>query len=405
MKSSKLLRSIIIFSILFILSQFYIVYSLYHGAVSNISQQALHISKTIALNIDIDKYLYIAEHKEKNSYFYQMQNYFKEAQELNEVKYIYAQNYVNHETVEYIFDSEKDSLGEEDVMTDPNAFVQPKGFTTGIENNLKWGSLITGYYPLMKDDKIIGLVGTDISTDSEFLRHSFKIIFIYILLMLLFLTSLLVTFINHNKDKSKDLVDFYGQIVNTLGMSIQIKSKYTLLHSENVSKYAEIIAKEMKIDDKTVTVIKWAAMLHDVGKIGIENDILDKPEKLTAEEYEIIKKHPLYSREVLSKIFNKHNDKHSFTLREFNIISDIASYHHERLDGKGYPYGLSEEQIPLTAKIVSLADAFEAMTAERPYKKPMPKELVYEQIRNNTGTQFDPVVVDAFFKCVDVGLL
>ena len=290
-------------------------------------------------------------------------------------------------------------------MTNPDAFRQPNGFATGISKNPKWGSLITGFYPLVKDDKIVGLVGTDISTDSEFLKEFLKIIFIYIFLMILFLLGLLIVIRNYTKQKSRGLVDFYGQIVNALGMSIQIKSKYTLLHSENVSRYAEIIAKEMKIDEKTVTVIKWAAMLHDVGKIGIENGILDKPEKLTAEEYEIIKRHPSYSREILSEIFDKHNDKHSFNLREFNIISDIASYHHERLDGKGYPYGLCDDQIPITAKIVSLADAFEAMTAERPYKKPMPKELAYEQIRNNTGTQFDSSVVDAFFRCVNVGLL
>jgi HD-GYP domain-containing protein (c-di-GMP phosphodiesterase class II) len=405
MKNSKLFSKVLIFSILFIISQVFIVYSVYHEAVNNISQQALHISKTVAMNIDIDKYLYIAEHKEKNSYYYQMQEYFKDTQQINEVKYLYVQNYVDPNTIEYIFDAEKDSLGERDEMTDPSAFLQKGGFTTDISENPKWASLITGFYPLMKDGKIVGLVGTDISTDSEFVKHSLKIIFTYILLMLLFFISILITVKNHNRYKSKGLIDFYGQIVNTLGMSIQIKSKYTLLHSENVSKYAEIIAKEMKIEAKTVTVIKWASLLHDVGKIGIENDILDKPGKLTDAEYEIVKKHPLYSREILSKIFDKHNNKHSFNLKEFNIISDIASYHHERLDGKGYPYGLSAEQIPLTSKIVSLADAFEAMTAERPYKKPMPRELAYEQIRINAGTQFDPVVVAAFFKCVDKELL
>ncbi|MDP4088254.1 MAG: HD domain-containing protein, partial [Bacillota bacterium] len=401
MKNNKLLRRILLFSILFVISQVFIIYSVYHEVVNDLAQQAYNISETVAKSIDVDKYLYIAEHKERNSYFNDMQAYFKEVQKINNVKYIYTQNYVDSKTVEYIFDAEKDSLGETDIMTDPDAFSNKDGLMTGIASTPEWGRLITGFYPLKdSNNKIVGLVGTDISTASAFSNY-FGIIVKYILLMALLFIGILLAIWSYNKDKSKGLVDFYGQIVNTLGMSIQIKSKYTLLHSENVSKYAEIIAKEMKIADKTVTVIRWAALLHDVGKIGIENDILDKPGKLTAEEYEIIKKHPVYSREILSEIFDKHNSKHSFNLEDFNIISDIASYHHERLDSKGYPYGLSAEQIPLTARIVSLADAFEAMTAERPYKKPMPLELAYEQIRINTGTQFDPAVADAFFKCVD----
>ena len=132
--------------------------------------------------------------------------------------------------------------------------------------------------------------------------------------------------------------------------------------------------------------IKLATLLHDVGKIGIPEEILLKPGGLTDEEFEMIKKHPLISTEILKSIaFPK------------EVICAIR-HHHERLDGKGYPHGLSKDEIPREALIIEIVDAYGAMTKDRPYRKALTKEEASKELKNGAGTQFDPEVVSAFLK-------
>jgi HD-GYP domain-containing protein (c-di-GMP phosphodiesterase class II) len=131
-------------------------------------------------------------------------------------------------------------------------------------------------------------------------------------------------------------------------------------------------------------------LLHDVGKIGVPDSILNKPSKLTDEEFEVIKQHPTLGKNIL---------EHMSSIKD---VLEYVEYHQERFDGKGYPEGLKGEEIPLGARIVSVADAFHAMTSSRPYRKtPLTLEQAIVELRENSGTQFDPIIVDVFVSMVE----
>ncbi len=171
-----------------------------------------------------------------------------------------------------------------------------------------------------------------------------------------------------------------------LSQAIDLKDAYIGGHSEEKAKHAYEIAKELGMSDVSAENIKVATLLHDVGKIGIPEEILLKPGGLTEDEFEVIKKHPLISTEILKSI--------SFPKE---IIYAIR-HHHERLDSKGYPDGLSKDEIPKEALIIEAVDAYGAMTKDRPYRKALTKEEAAKELKKGSGTQFDPEVVDAFLK-------
>ncbi|KAA9015497.1 HD-GYP domain-containing protein [Niallia endozanthoxylica] len=176
------------------------------------------------------------------------------------------------------------------------------------------------------------------------------------------------------------------ELTTTLAKALDSRDTYTLHHSENVARYSVEIAKRMKLSKDLCDVIRMGGLLHDIGKIGIPEHILSKPGKLTDEEYKIIKSHPTIGYEMI---------KHVVSYRE-NGVLDIVLYHHERYDGKGYPKGIKGKQIPLVARIVAVADVFDAMSSKRIYRDKLPLEYVLNEIRKNKGTQFDSEVVDAF---------
>jgi putative nucleotidyltransferase with HDIG domain len=171
--------------------------------------------------------------------------------------------------------------------------------------------------------------------------------------------------------------------------ALEVRDFYTRRHSTRVAKFARMIAKEMNCSDEELDVINVAGMLHDIGKIGIRDDILLKPGRLTDEEFEKIKEHPAIGADIIGK------------LGLWNREVDIIRHHHERFDGRGYPDGISGEAIPKLARIMSVADCFDAMASDRPYRERMEKSLVLKIIRDNSGTQFDPEAVEAFFRLVD----
>ena len=156
----------------------------------------------------------------------------------------------------------------------------------------------------------------------------------------------------------------------------------TSQHSERVAEYSVLIAKELGFDEKSCEDLKKAALLHDIGKIGIPDRILNKPEKLTDEEYGIMKSHVTKGAEILK----------SFTIVDH--VEEGALYHHERYDGKGYPDGLKGEEIPISAQIVSVADVYDALTSERVYKKAVPHEKVLEMILHGECGQFNPILIE-----------
>jgi HD-GYP domain-containing protein (c-di-GMP phosphodiesterase class II) len=180
------------------------------------------------------------------------------------------------------------------------------------------------------------------------------------------------------------LVESFRAIISTL----EEKDSYTHGHSIRVAEYAVLIGTELGLSEVEVREVELSALFHDVGKIGIPDSVLLKPARLTRAEFEIMKSHPVRSARILEKITS---------LR--NLIPGIK-YHHERFDGLGYPDGLAGESIPLYARIILIADTYDAMTSTRPYRLALDKEVAFAELRNCSGTQFDPVLVDAFIKAM-----
>lgn len=181
----------------------------------------------------------------------------------------------------------------------------------------------------------------------------------------------------------------YLDTIIALAKAIDARDPYTYYHSTNVSKYSVAIAKKINAAETEVENIERAALLHDIGKIGIKDIVLMKPEKLTKEEYEEIKKHPSKGEEIIKSL--------PF-LKEVTII---VKHHHERYDGLGYPDGLSQENIALGARILAIADSFDTMTTRRLYRHPLSLEEAKTELFNNKGKQFDPYLVDCFLEILE----
>lgn len=190
-------------------------------------------------------------------------------------------------------------------------------------------------------------------------------------------------------DENQRLYDglrrIYKETVHAFAAAIDIKDRYTQGHSVRVGKYAEIIAREMGWTDDAVEGIAIAGYLHDIGKLIVDLNVLNSPGRFNAKESKEMNRHPAAGYEILSPISHPYAD-----------IPLMARYHHERLDGNGYPDGLKGDEIPAGAKIVTLADSFDAMTTDRPYRNRLPLADVLEDFRINTGTQFEAEVVCAF---------
>ncbi len=188
----------------------------------------------------------------------------------------------------------------------------------------------------------------------------------------------------------EDLRDTYMRTIKALAQAIDARDHYTHSHSENVTRYAQLIAREFRLDTQKIEEIIDACQLHDLGKIGVHDYILVKPGKLTFDEFEEVKLHALKGAQILEP------------LTFLEGVIKIVKQHHERYDGSGYPFGLKREHIDLGARIMSVADTYDAMTSARPYRtKPFSKEEAIEEIKRGSGTQFDPKVVEIFLKIVN----
>jgi len=191
------------------------------------------------------------------------------------------------------------------------------------------------------------------------------------------------------KELNLKLTTNYYETIDTLRRAVDKKDPYTRGHSDRVGYISALIARELKLSEDEIERIRLGGSFHDIGKIGIKDSILTKPGKLTEEEYEEIKKHPVIGYELLEKN---------------NIFKDVLMAirnHHERYDGKGYPDGLRGDEIPLIAKIVALADSFDAMMSKRSYREKLELEYTVNEIKKNKGIQFDPVVAEAFIRLIE----
>ncbi len=190
--------------------------------------------------------------------------------------------------------------------------------------------------------------------------------------------------------KSESVYRMFGQTAEALATAIDAKDKYTHGHSTRVADYSLKIARAAGKSDEECKKVYFAALLHDVGKIGIPDNIINKDQKLTDEEFAQIKMHPVYGNLILSQI------------RESPYLSWGAQYHHERYDGKGYPTGLKGEAIPEIARIIAVADSYDAMTSKRSYRDPLPQQKVREEIFKGIGSQFDPKFARMMINLIDL---
>ncbi|MER2143698.1 MAG: HD domain-containing phosphohydrolase, partial [Eubacteriales bacterium] len=195
----------------------------------------------------------------------------------------------------------------------------------------------------------------------------------------------------HEMALMKQQLQMGNETIMAIAKTVDAKDGRTSQHSQRVSQYSMMIGKELGFDEKECENLRRAALMHDIGKIGIPDKILNKPDRLTDEEYAVMKTHVTHGAEILK----------DFTLIEH--VVDGARYHHERYDGRGYPDGLKGEEIPLYGRIIGVADAFDAMTANRVYRKQMDFSYVFNEMKNGKGTQFDPQIVDILLRLIDEG--
>jgi HD-GYP domain-containing protein (c-di-GMP phosphodiesterase class II) len=185
--------------------------------------------------------------------------------------------------------------------------------------------------------------------------------------------------------------ELFLETIRTLAAAIDAKDRYTRGHSERVSSYSMAISKHLGLSQEEVFRVHIAAILHDVGKLGIKDGILNKPGGLSDEEFEVMRKHPAIGAQIMSPI------------RMLKDIIPGIRNHHETWDGNGYPDGLEGEQIPMVARIIGIADTFDAMTTTRPYQQAMTLEYVLSKMKAMSGSRFDPMVIDAFMAAVKAG--
>nr|MCR4902942.1 HD domain-containing protein [Butyrivibrio sp.] len=215
---------------------------------------------------------------------------------------------------------------------------------------------------------------------------------VIVIIILLLLVQLYINLrTRHFMQKANEQKELTREIVEAFAKVIDMKDKYTNGHSFRVARYTAMLATQMGYDEDTVEKYYNIALLHDIGKIGIPPEVLNKQDKLNGPEYNIIEKHPVYGYEILKNI---------------SVMPDLAigaEYHHERIDGKGYPNGLKGDEIPKVAQIIAVADTFDAMYSDRPYRKRMNFDKVVEIMKQASGTQLASDVVDAFLKLVEKG--
>ncbi len=189
-----------------------------------------------------------------------------------------------------------------------------------------------------------------------------------------------------NAKLHRDLQESYLELVMSLAEAVEVKDRYTRGHSDLVSRYAVAVARRLGVSDEEVEVVRRGGMLHDVGKIGIDEAILNKQGGLTDDEFEEIKKHTIYGADILAPIAFLRGER------------DIVLQHHEKMDGSGYPYGLVGDEIALGARIIAVCDVYEGISSHRPYRKPMKPEEIVRLLESEAGGKLDERVVQAFLE-------
>lgn len=230
--------------------------------------------------------------------------------------------------------------------------------------------------PLKAKDKVVGVIKLGNDQPVMYTAEDLK--------LFTTLASLAAVAIE-NASLYEQLKDAFYTTVYTLAETIEKRDPYTGNHTKRVMEYSLAIGKTLGLPEKDMARLQLGAVLHDIGKIGVRDCVLLKETSLTDEEFEQIKKHPAFGEEIISRI------------SQLESAIPGVKHHHEKFDGKGYPDGLKGEEIDITARIIAVADSFDAMTSNRPYRSGLSLDEAFEELRRFSGSQFDPEIVDAFF--------
>jgi putative two-component system response regulator len=193
-----------------------------------------------------------------------------------------------------------------------------------------------------------------------------------------------------NEDMEDQLIENFKNTVAKITKELESQDQ-TTGWSKRMNAYAQIIARELEWGFNECEILKYAVSLHDIGKLGVPDKILNKPEPLTQEEWKVMKEHPVVGAQIVAPT------------QYGSLIAPIIRAHHENWDGSGYPDGLKGEEIPEEARLIAVVNAFDMMTSEQPYRKTLTHSEAHQEIINNSGSQFDPMMVEAFQRCWERG--
>lgn len=235
--------------------------------------------------------------------------------------------------------------------------------------------------PLKIKEKVIGVL----NVSSNVAKKTFEESDIHLITILADVAAVTI----QNVELYSSLQKFYMDMVETIARMIDAKDSYTHEHAGRARRFARLISQKLNLPKEMTQYVECAALMHDIGKIGIAESILKKPGKLTSEEIDIIRKHPVIGNRIISPV--------TF----LNPVAPMILYHQEWWNGQGYPEGLKEEEIPLGARIVAVIDAFDAMCSDRPYRKAMPPEYALNELKRGAGIQFDPKIVKVFIEVLE----
>ena len=328
-----------------------------------------------------------------------------------ELEYVYALRQEQDGTFIFLLDTDKNkpaSFGDEAKLT--QALSQAGRGIASVDEvpySDAWGEFYSAYCPVFDSQgEIAAIVTADFSAqwfDSQLSQQTRSTIITHVLVLLLTLMMAIVLslvtvrpFVKRQEQLSAEVErqseanrQILLEVVQSLAAAIDAKDHYTRGHSRRVAEYAREIARRYGLDSQKLEEVYMMGLLHDVGKIGVPDEVINKPSSLTPEEFDIIKQHPIMGERILRNI--KGQPK----------LYECARWHHERYGGGGYPDNLSHEDIPVEERIIAVADAYDAMTSNRSYRKAMAQSEVRQQIVEGRGTQFDPVFADIMLGIID----
>jgi len=253
----------------------------------------------------------------------------------------------------------------------------PEGAKFNLKSEHAYRSLLC--VPLFYTDKVIGTLSVNDKATGEFTQDD---------LILLSNLAIQTAIAIENARLNESVEKTYFETITALAMAVEAKDPYTRGHSKRVAEYSTKLAKKFGFSDEKIEVLKEAAVLHDIGKIGISDVILHKPGPLTLEEYELVQEHTVIGEHILKPV------------RRLSSLCDIVRHHQEWVNGHGYPDGLKGEELSLPVRILTVADAYDAMISDRPYRKALTKKEAEEELKRYSGTHFDPKVVEEFLKLI-----